>query len=136
MTHKLFIDTSWYKAIIDPKDDFHKIAIDQFEEFRTQKVFFITTNFVIDESLTLIRTRCGLATALKFSDMLVGISKAQKIVRVTELDEKEAWNWFSRDWSKLSFTDCTSFAVMNRLDVIDVATFDQHFAKAGFIIFK
>ncbi|MFA7234316.1 MAG: hypothetical protein WC076_09405 [Terrimicrobiaceae bacterium] len=31
-----------------------------------------------------------------------------------------------------SFTDCTSFAVMRRLGLVEAATSDSHFQAAGF----
>ena len=131
----IFIDTSWFKALLDSKDDFHSASISQMERLNSKNYFLITTNFVVDETLTLIRARAGLPLALKFGDTLLEMSKILKLVRVLEIDEKEAWGWFIKDWSKLSFTDCTSFAVMKRLGLVDAATFDKHFAKAGFNIF-
>ena len=96
----------------------------------------VTTNFIIDESLTLIRIKSGLDVALKFAGLIQKMAIHQKIVRVTQVDEKNAWKWFPEKWSKLSFTDCTSFAVMERLGLKDVLTFDDHFSKAGFNVFK
>ncbi|KKR88000.1 MAG: putative ribonuclease VapC [Candidatus Woesebacteria bacterium GW2011_GWB1_41_10] len=133
---RIFIDTSWYKALVDEKDEFYGSAVLQFNKMREDQKFFVTTNFIIDESLTLIRIKTGLLVALGFRDMLFDMSERLKIVRVTEADENEAWNWFPKNWSKLSFTDCTSFAAMKRLELTDVATFDQHFAQAGFKIFS
>jgi hypothetical protein len=127
----IFIDTSWFKAIADPNDDFHIKSIHQLENF-PHTTNFITTNFVLDETLTLIRVRTDLASALDFRALLVRSGIILKVVRVLAKDESLAWDWFPKPWSKLSFTDCTSFAVMQRLDLKDVATFDDHFARAGF----
>ena len=55
-----------------------------------------------------------------------------KLVRSLPQDEAAAWEWFLLDWSDLSFTDCVSFAVMKRLGLEQVATFDKHFERAGF----
>lgn len=134
--NNIFVDTSWYKALLDPKDDFNSDAKKQMEKLLSEKYFFITTNFIVDETLTLLRLRAGLPLALKFADTLMEMSKIMKLTRVSEIDEKEAWKWFPENWSKLSFTDCTSFAVMKRLDLKEVATFDNHFARAGFAVFK
>ncbi len=135
-SNRIFVDTSWYKALIDVNDDFYSQAIKQYEIFKKDKWFFITTNFIVDESATLIRVRSGLPLALKFKETLFDMTLIQKIIRLMPSDEKEAWGWFEKPWAKLSFTDCTSFAVMKRLELTNVATFDNHFAKAGFKIFK
>ncbi len=128
----VFVDTSWYKALIDANDDFHDRALSQSKTMRLEESTLITTNFIIDETLTLLRVRRDLEVALKFRDLLVDTSAITKIIRVLPQDESKAWDWFPKNWSKLSFTDCTSFAVMQRLDLKDVATFDDHFSRAGF----
>ena len=128
----IFVDTSWYKALVDVQDDFHDEAASQSKRLLSQNCLFVTTNFVIDETLTLIRVRRSLEISLKFRDLLGDMSSVTKIVRILPQDESKAWEWFPKPWSKLSFTDCTSFVVMKRLDLKDVASFDDHFARAGF----
>lgn len=133
---KLFVDTSWFKAFSDPKDDFYKSAIGQYKTIKENNIKLITTNYILDESYTLIRKRVGYQSVMDFNEMLPSLVGTLKLVRITPHDEFEAWTWFKKDWSDLSFTDCTSFAVMKRLELKDVATFDNHFARAGFTIFK
>ena len=128
----ILIDTSWFKAFIDTKDDFHNISIKQYATMSSQKASLITTNFIVDESLTLLRVRRGLKLSLEFRDLLMEMVNHLRIVRVLSTDEFKAWDWFPKNWSKLSFTDCTSFAVMQRLGLKHVATFDDHFSRAGF----
>lgn len=132
----IFIDTAFFKAFLDPKDDFHKDAIIIWKRLRKQHTKFITTNFVLDESFTLIRIRCKLPAAIKLRYLLHRYSLAISVVRVDVSDEARVWDWFENDWRHLSYTDCTSFAVMKRLELTEVATFDQHFAKAGFTVLK
>lgn len=128
----IFIDTSWFKAYLDPRDDFHSQAVAQSKVLSQEKTILYTTNFVVDETLTLLRVRSGLEVALKFRDFLAQISSHTKIIRILSQDEFKAWDWFPKKWSKLSFSDCTSFAVMQRLGLKDVASFDDHFGRAGF----
>lgn len=130
--NKVFIDTSWYKALVDIHDDFHKKALDQSKKLILHESHFITTNFIIDETFTLLRVRRSLEVSLKFRNLLVDMNTITKIYRILPQDEVKAWKWFPNNWSKLSFTDCTSFAVMKRLELKSVATFDDHFARAGF----
>lgn len=136
MTHKLFVDTSWFKAFSDPRDDFHQKASEQFAIIQKNGIELVTTNFMLDESYTLIRNRVSYQSVMEFRQLLKSLSSVLELVRILPEDESNAWKWFVEKWSKLSFTDCTSFAVMKRLGLTDVATFDQHFAKAGFKIFK
>jgi len=131
-SNNIFVDTSWFKAFLDINDDFHDQSEHQYLQMKVRNTHFITTNYIVDETLTLLRIRKNLELSLKFRDMLVGMSHSLKLIRVTSQDETKAWDWFPQNWSKLSFTDCTSFAVMQRLDLNDVATFDDHFTRAGF----
>lgn len=131
-SNNIFIDTSWFKAFLDTDDDFHDQSEHQYLQMKASNTHFITTNYIVDETLTLLRIRKNLELSLQFRDMLVGMSHSLKLIRVTSNDESMAWDWFPKSWSKLSFTDCTSFAVMQRLGLKDVATFDDHFSRAGF----
>ncbi|MEK7577739.1 MAG: PIN domain-containing protein [Patescibacteria group bacterium] len=134
VSHAIYLDTSFFKALLDSKDDFHNQAKIQWDLFRQQDTELVTTNYIIDESLTLIRFRCGFPVAKKLRDLLYENAEYIKIIRVMVDDDAGAWEWFEMDWSKLSFTDCVSFAVMKRLGLTDVATFDEHFTRAKFIV--
>ncbi len=129
-----FLDTSYFKALIDEKDEFHNQAVDILHLFTNNEYQLITTNYIVDETATLLRVRCGLDLALKFRKFLAIGTPTIKLTRVIVADDAAAWNWFTNDWSKLSFTDCVSFAVMKRLGLTHAATFDKHFSQAGFII--
>ena len=128
----VFVDTSFFKVLIDTNDDFHLQAVDIWKGIIKDKRFLITTNFILDETFTLIRVRNGLAAALEFKDKLAEGLRRIKLIRIMIQDEAKAWDWFVNNWSDLSFTDCVSFAVMKRLGINTVAAFDKHFARAGF----
>lgn len=131
MDNQIFVDTGGFKALIDANDDFHKRATKIWEFLQESNCTLVTTNYILDESFTLIRIRCGGKVVQSFRQVLAR-SPNLKVVRVTVADEAGAWNWFTKDWSKLSYTDCTSFAVMGRLGLKRVMTFDHHFQQAGF----
>lgn len=130
----VFVDTSFFKGLIDAYDDFHQKAKDCWRRLKEENATLITSNYVLDESFTLIKLRSGIQIVNEFRDDIIKSSHVIKIMRVTVVDEAEAWKWFLNDWSKLSFTDCVSFAVMKRLDIIRVAAFDEHFKRAGFTL--
>lgn len=133
-SNQVFVDSSWFKALADPSDDFSESAVKQYEIFRNNKTLLVTTNYILDESFTLVRVKVDLQSALDFREMLVSFGSDLKLVRITPQDERMAWEWFPKNWSRLSFTDCTSFAVMKRLGLKEAAAFDKHFTQAGFKI--
>jgi|SRR3989344_831782 len=132
----VFLDTSFFKAAIDPKDDFYIEAKMILNKLQKDKVTLVTSNYVLDESFTLIRKRCGREMVDKFRKDLSKSTLVATIIRVTVVDEANAWEWFLLNWSDLSFTDCVSFALMKRLEITRVATFDKDFERAEFIIEK
>lgn len=131
----IFIDSSMFKALVDEQDEFHQKAVISWTRFREDNSQLITSNYILDEIFTLIRKRRGRNTVDNFRKSLAG-DLAVKIFRVITADEATAWNWFLNDWSNLSFTDCVSFALMQRLGLKKVATFDKHFFRAGFEVEK
>ena len=129
---KIFVDAGWFKGIIDKTDDHHVRAKSIFRSFKKNKLALLTTNFVVGETFTLVRKSCGLYWARRLNELMINLKSSLDIERVTGEDEGRVWEWFWYDWRELSYTDCTSFAVMERLGMKKVATFDEHFELAGF----
>lgn len=132
----IFIDTSGFKAVVDNNDEFHQKAVKIWQKLKEEKAVLITSNYILDETFTLLRARCGIKTALRFKQILAKSSRVVKVVRVTLADEAAAWKWFVKNWSDLSFTDCVSLALMKRLNIKKVVSFDRHFLWAGMEIIK
>ena len=126
----ILVDTSAWKALYDEMEveqDRHRLAE---QWFSTNRDALVTTNYIIDETLTLFLSKTDYELAVDVGNHLWREENA-RIVRVTEIDEAEAWRVFQRfnqdkDWS---FTDCTSFAVMRRLGVAVAFAFDHHFEQ-------
>lgn len=132
LSENFFVDTSGFKALVDPKDEFHAQAKRNWKNLSVRGVSLVTSNYILDENYTLIRQRCGLDVARSFRKLIAENGKEIKVMRVTLDDELSAWQWFEKDWSKLSFTDCVSFAMMERLVIKHFFGFDEHFIRAGF----
>ena len=64
---RLFVDTGAWYALIDRNDPDHKNAADF---FRSNKTPLITTNFIFDETVTLLRSRLGWGIAADFGKKL------------------------------------------------------------------
>lgn len=127
MPTALFVDTSALLAAYNPRDKYYRRAVD----FRAQAPQLITTNFVIDETITLALKHVGHSLARQLGDDLWQ-QKLAKIIYLTEADQRAAWELFKKyDDKTFSFTDCTSFAVMLRLGLTTAFTFDQDFKQSG-----
>lgn len=124
----VFVDAGAFYAAKDSDDANHAAALNFLGSFRGN---LITTNYVIDEAITLARFRAGHRTAVELGQQLWNEELA-RIVRVSESDERAAWELFKRyDDKDFSFTDCTSFVVMHRLGITYAFTFDDHFEQIG-----
>ncbi|TEU11637.1 MAG: PIN domain-containing protein [Anaerolineales bacterium] len=66
----------------------------------------------------------------------IAASGALEIVTVTPEIEQAAWQLFERydTVPYLSYTDCTTFAVMQQRGITTVFTGDEHFQILGFTI--
>jgi predicted nucleic acid-binding protein len=125
---RIFVDTGAWYALVDKSDPDHPAARRFFAANRTP---LATTNFVFDETVTLLRRRLGWQTACEFGRRLKD-SELAGMVYVTGEDEDAAWEIFRKFRDKdFSYTDCTSFAVMERLKVKAAFTFDSHFTAMG-----
>lgn len=132
MKPSVFVDTSFFKALLDHRDDFYKEASAISFVLEKNQTKLITTNYILDESYTLLRVRRGLEMAKKLRELVFSGDRGVQVVRVQAGDEAKGWILFLNNWSGLSFTDCTSFAVMKRLGLKEAVAFDRHFTQAGF----
>jgi predicted nucleic acid-binding protein len=131
---RLFVDTAGWMAMADAKDPLHKQSVLFRDELLEENGIIVISDYIIDETLTLIRMRIGIEAAKKWWQLISDSPRCLKEWITPERTEK-AVNWFFH-WhdQSFSFTDCTSFVVMKELGIEDVLTADQHFTIAGFRI--
>ena len=124
----IFVDTGAWFARFVPTDPDHAVAREWFER-NAQPL--VTTDYVIDELLTLFKMRGEFQRALEVgSSFFTG--DVCDLEWVTRADVENAWNVFSSYQDKgWSFTDCVSRAVMERLRITTAAAFDEHFRQFG-----
>jgi predicted nucleic acid-binding protein len=134
---RIFVDTwAWY-ALADIADADHMRAKIVNEQLLDQGHTFVTTNFVVSETLTLIRYHLHHQAAVRFWKTLHTLIDAELVqcVRVTESHEEAARKIFEQYADqKFSYTDCTSFSVMRDLGLQQVFTADHHFTTLGFAL--
>jgi len=129
---QLFADTGAWLAYLDQGDALHNAARSALASLQGQRVTFFTSDYVVDETITAILTRAGHRFAVVFGNWV----QSEHRVRIVKVDDdlwQAAWQLFKRhDDKAFSFTDCTSFVIMQRQGLVDVFSFDHHFEQMGF----
>src|SRR3989442_14648740 len=129
----VFLYTAGFLALWDASDSYHRSAVRLQAELLKKRRRFLTTDYVVDETATLLLVRHSYAAAVDFVDTM-------------ERSESLALEWVAPDRfhaaaalfrrradKQWSFTDCGSFTVMDGLRIRDAFTTDQHFKQAGFV---
>jgi predicted nucleic acid-binding protein len=133
----VFVDTGAWDALEDRSDRNHSAAVRYRTTLRQERMPLYVTNFVLDESYTLLLQNVGYTRTVAFKSTIDRMQTGGilTIIHVSEEVEKAAWEVFVRfnqdkTWS---FTDCTTKVVMDSLGIQDVFAFDQHFEQMGFV---
>lgn len=122
----IFVDTSaWFAAMV-PTDRNYPAAARWLANNREP---LLTTDYVVGETLTLLRARGEKTRTLTFGQRMF-TGRTTTIHYLGEGDVLQAWQVFQKftdkDWS---FTDCTSKIVMEKIGLRQAFAFDQHFRQ-------
>ena len=124
----IFVDTgAWFAAVV-PTDPNHESAA----AFLTlNREPLITSDYVVDETLTLLRVRGERERALTLGESFFA-DNLTEVYYLNSEDVRRAWEIFrdyeDKDWS---FTDCTSRIIMEKLGITSAFAFDKHFRQFG-----
>jgi predicted nucleic acid-binding protein len=130
-----FVDTSAFVALADRKDRNHASAKRTLRALAKARTPLMTSTYVADEVITVLRMRLSHAAAVAAGEALLG-SRWCRLVDIDPAVRDSAWQIFVRYADQIfSFTDCTSFALMHALDASEAFTFDRSdFSAAGFSV--
>lgn len=128
---KIFIDTGAFIALTASDDDNHKEAKAFYENAVEKGTRFITTNFVVCETMNYLSARVSHHVSVIFMENLKK-SSLFDIMTITPSIEDAAFNIFRQYTDKdFSFTDCTSFSIMKSVKLTKAFAFDRHFEQYG-----
>lgn len=126
----IFVDTSFWVALRNRRDNHHDAALALFEEHGSQPL--LTSNHVRGETWTFLGRRAGHGPAVGFLDALER-SPRVAVTLVSEPLEADALRWLRRhDEREYSWVDATSFAIMRAGRMLSALAFDDDFSAAGF----
>ena len=128
---KLFVDTWGWVAIADREDPGHEVATEIFREAR-RSGGAITSNFILDETFTLLFKRRPFEDAWHFTSDVVR-SPFIDIQEVTSARFSRTIDLRKRfsDKPRISFTDLSTITIMVELGITDILTADRHFTQVG-----
>ncbi len=131
----ILVDSGAWYALSDPRDRNAALAAAAWNQVRTGAYGrAVATDYVLDETYTLLRMRLGVHAVQAFRDRLVR-SGNLRVIRVSERDSEEALDMMvAHDDKRWSLTDCTSFVLMRQLSIGNAFSFDRNFREAGFRI--
>ena len=131
----IFIDTGAFIARHLKRDQHYDKAIRYWKKLQAHHERFFTSNFVLDETFTILGRRAGYKFAAQRARNIFS-SDTIMILRPVREDELKAIELFEK-YSNLevSYTDCISFVLMSKNRIKRVFSFDKHFELAGFKIF-
>ena len=121
-----FVDTSAWVALFITEDTRHAAAVDWIQHNQER---LISSDYVLDETLTLLKTRFNIQAAIRVGQSLRS-QRPSKLVYSTPEDVETTWKIFQSHRDKgWSFTDCSTFALMRRLHIKTIFAFDRHFSQ-------
>lgn len=131
---ELFVDTSFFVALLNSRDVYHQTAISLQVQLDKQKVRKVTSEYVLIElgdGLSRLQYR-PLASRLihllqrdpTFTIVPTATPVFQKAIRL--FDDRPDKEW--------GLTDCTSMMIMDEWGLDSILTADHHFQQAGYQI--
>lgn len=131
MTVPIFLDTGYFIALVNRRDQYHAQAVQLSVGYENSQ--FLTTDAVLLEVGNAL-SRSHKSTAIELVSTVME-DASSTIVHLTP-------EWFGAAFERYrhyadqhwGLVDCFSFVVMQQYGLHQVLTFDQHFAQAGFQI--
>ncbi|MBI4532243.1 MAG: type II toxin-antitoxin system VapC family toxin [Candidatus Latescibacteria bacterium] len=135
MTVKLFIDTWGWLTLRDRGESRHEEVKAFYAAFVGRRGVGYTTDYVLDETFTLLFRRLPFQVAKASLELLdrsirEGYLTLERISR-ERFDKAKALRLKLHDKPRISFTDLTSMVTMAECAISDVLTEDDHFSYIG-----
>lgn len=130
----IFVDTGAWIALLNQTDQHHHDAAVVFKDLQQQQNRLLTTDYVIDETVTRLRYDTNHSLSVTFLNRIELLEETE-ILTIAEIGKsvfEAAKALFCQyDSVQLSFTDCTSFVVCRINNISEAFAFDRHFPIMG-----
>lgn len=128
--HTYFVDTAHWLALVSPRDSWNSTAKKLAASLTGR---FVTSDFVLLEVADGLAAHGASREAVRIADFVRKKTEIH-LVKASPDVLKKAWDLYNRradmSWS---LTDCTSFVIMEQMEISEALTADRHFEQAGFV---
>lgn len=125
----IFVDTSAFYALMDADDHNHVAAGAAWARWLDQPMQFLTSNYVLLESVALIQHRLGIQAARQFEEELAPVLNIHWID--ADLHTVALKMMLAIGKRDLSLVDCTNIELLRRLGHRTIFAFDRHYPEQG-----
>jgi len=132
---RLFIDTWGWVVIHNRRETRHGEISAYYQHVREQRGMIYTSDYVLDETFTLLFRRLPFSQARESLEMLGRAIREGYLLleRITagRFEQAKVLRLRFQDKPWISFTDLSSMVVMDELNIRYVLTGDAHFGQVG-----
>ncbi len=131
----IFVDTWGWMALGHRQEVRHQQVSRLYQELRGARTPVYTSDYILDELITLLFRRETYSEAVRFVDAVLGAASLGHVTieRVTPDRFSTTWTLRKRfqDKPRISFTDLSTMVIMQELGIQQVLTEDEHFTHVG-----
>jgi len=129
----IFVDTTIWASGIDTSDTLHKDGAAVMDALASGTLGpAMTTDFILDETLTLLKTRGGNTKAVAEAIENITSSSAVTLLYVDEALFRLALQTYQK-YESLSFADAVTLSVMHQHRIRDIFSHDNDFDIKGIL---
>ena len=132
---KIFVDTWGWLALRDKREDRHEEIKELYFELRKEGCLFYTSDYILDETFTLLFRRLQFEEAKRSLDVIETAIRNGYLhlvcVTAERFEKAKSLRIGFQDKPRISFTDFTSMVVMAELGITNILTEDEHFTQVG-----
>jgi predicted nucleic acid-binding protein len=129
------MDAWGWLTLRDKREHRHEEIKELYLSLCNRKCLFYTTDYVLDETFTLLFRRLSFKEAKDSLDLIdLAIKEGYlRLERITaeRFEKAKGLRIKFRDKPRVSFTDLTSMVVMAERGITDILTEDDHFTQVG-----
>jgi predicted nucleic acid-binding protein len=131
----IFVDSWAWIAPSDKSDPYHRKAKAQHKKLVRARQQYVTTDYVLGETITYLYDALRAAQAQGFINTLLAAadSGAYLLEHVSPQQFRRAWQMRQKydDKPDISFVDFTSMVIMQDLGITNIFTGDDHFRQVN-----